>query len=127
LTLFTHGFLTHRQGTSAKDYEFVVKDLAYTSSFGTFKNWALHNLVSTHLALNREAFQRKAAMHREQQQTIIIGDKLSFDMSRVSSKEVMLLQLFSDDILCALPLQAQVGKCLAFSGGSCEPLGHWPV
>jgi hypothetical protein len=83
----------------------TIRDLSYSAHFAQYQHFAIQSLVAMHMAVNKEAFAKALATHKSSNRSVIVSDRLAFDMSRVSCKEVMLVHIWSDGILCNLPLQ----------------------
>ena len=108
-------FLSRRTGASVAIEDLVLRDIVYKpSSFRAFQQHSMERLVMAYFANAREWYGR---MIMQEPRALVTGDILYYDASRVSCKEVLLVNFGSYGKLCAAPLQV-----LGDSGAQLDPV-----
>ena len=97
--LMVSGFLKRNSGLGAVE-TLLIKELAYSNSFRSFRDDSLHALSGAYFTAARELHDQACRANRA-----MSGDFLMGDCSRVASQEVLLLHLCSNGVFAQAPLR----------------------
>ena len=78
-----------------------MQEIAYAGTFSHYLSYTTKKLCAAYFLLEREELLLR--MRRDTRS--VAGDVISFDASRVSCREILLLTLFMCDMLIGFPLQ----------------------